>query len=70
MNLKDLSLEAQQDVLKEHPELAAQAGLISTTKSNSKDKKRKQFFHQGTSTPRPPALTHAVSSLASHGEGW
>lgn len=70
VNLNDLSLEEQKEVITEHPELAAQAGLISTTKSNNKDKKRKQFFHKGTSKPHPPALGHARNKLASRGIGW
>ena len=34
-------------LLKEHPELAAQAGLVQQTKVN-KDKKRKQYYHEGS----------------------
>jgi hypothetical protein len=34
-------------LLKDHPELAAQAGLVQQTKVNIKDKKRKQYHHEG-----------------------
>jgi hypothetical protein len=35
-------------LLKDHPELAAQAGLVKQTKVSKKDKKRKQYLHEGT----------------------
>jgi hypothetical protein len=35
-------------LIKEHPELAMQAGLVKKTKVNE-GKKRKQYFHEGNS---------------------
>ena len=45
----DLPKEQQEQIFKEHPELAQQAGLLKMTQTNkTKGKeKRKQFFHQG-----------------------
>ena len=43
---KGLSGMTKDLLLKEHPELAAQAGLVKQTKVN-KEKKRKQYYHEG-----------------------
>ena len=44
--MKGLSGMTKDLLVKEHPELAAQAGLLKQTKVN-KEKKRKQYFHEG-----------------------
>ncbi len=44
---KGLSEMTKDMLLKEHPELAAQAGLVQQTKVSQKDKKRKQYLHEG-----------------------
>jgi hypothetical protein len=43
----DLSMEAKKELLQNHPDMAAKAGLIPQTKENTEYKRRKQFFHKG-----------------------
>ena len=61
VNIKDLPPSAQEEVMKEHPELAMKAGLIEQTKENKQNKRRKQYFHKGPQQFPPCQLN---SSLA------
>ena len=53
VNIKDLPPSVQEEVMKEHPEMAMKAGLIEQTKENKQNKRRKQYFHKGPQ-PFPP----------------
>mmetsp|Transcript_38605 Transcript_38605/g.60229 ORF Transcript_38605/g.60229 Transcript_38605/m.60229 type:complete len:233 (-) Transcript_38605:1570-2268(-) len=44
---EDLPDETKKALIKDHPEMAAQAGLLKQTVENKSDKKRKQFWHEG-----------------------
>mmetsp|Transcript_54857 Transcript_54857/g.128243 ORF Transcript_54857/g.128243 Transcript_54857/m.128243 type:complete len:246 (-) Transcript_54857:184-921(-) len=47
MAAHDLPESTKAELIKDHPEMAAKAGLITPTTTNKQNTKRKQYFHQG-----------------------
>jgi hypothetical protein len=59
----NLSAEAKKELVKNHPDIAAKAGMIPQTKESKENKRRKQFFHKGDDHL---SCTRHISSNACH----